>query len=108
MLKTIENIMENKSKYTRVEGWDDSEGFLTPQQIQVLVQAEKNLDVEDISLSNGDREYLLTLEAKKVDRSKLRFSSEKPEHPLGKDGLERAYGNLKVIEINPDDLDSIN
>lgn len=43
-------------------------------EVQKLAQSEKKLHVEDISLTNGDREYLLTLKAKKVDRSKLRVA----------------------------------
>lgn len=33
--------MSKKSKYTRVEGWDDSEGFLTSEQIEILKADEK-------------------------------------------------------------------
>lgn len=40
-------------------------------EVQELVQKDKKLDNDNISLTREDRDYLLTLRAKKVDRTKL-------------------------------------
>jgi hypothetical protein len=40
-------------------------------EVQETDQTEKKLESTDISLSKEDRDYLLTLKAKKMDRSKL-------------------------------------
>lgn len=39
--------MSKKSKYTRVEGWDDSVGFLTSEQIEVMIADEKANQLKD-------------------------------------------------------------
>lgn len=66
------------SKYKRVSGWEDGDGFLTPEQIKILIEDEEN--------------------SRQVTA----------EHPLSNIGLERAYRNIRATDIHPDDLDNIN
>lgn len=112
--------MSKKSKFTRVEGWDDSEGFLTSEQIQVI---KADVRANELNESHGSEweelqivsDELIDLITEHMPMHKVSeeykntqiFPLDKPEHPLGNDGLKRAYANLKYIEIHPADLDSI-
>ena len=65
-------LLDNPFEYDEVNEMENSK-MTTTLEAQDLAQAGKKQNVEDISLTNDDREYLLTLKAKKVDRSKLRI-----------------------------------
>lgn len=65
-------LLDNPFEYDEVNEIENSK-MTTTLEAQDLAQAGKKQNVEDISLTNDDREYLLTLKAKKVDRSKLRI-----------------------------------
>lgn len=112
--------MSKKSKYTRVEGWDDSEGFLTSEQIEILKADEKANQSNEGDSSEWEElqiisDEVIDLITEHMPRHKVSeeykntqiFLLDKPEHPLGNDGLKRVYANLKDIEIYPEDLDSI-
>lgn len=48
-----------KSKYERVSGWDDSEGFLTSKQIDFLIEDEKNMaNLENKDINNIYKEFI--------------------------------------------------
>lgn len=108
-----------KSKYPRVSGWDDSDGFLTPEQVQAMLLDEIMMSQKDNSKQDDNKPYFSDefldiveqhsspIKTSEKNKKRLVFPSDKPEHPLGKEGLKRAYENMKDIEINPDDLDSI-
>jgi hypothetical protein len=65
-------LLDNPFEYDEVNEMENYK-MTTTLEAQDLAQAGKKQNVEDISLTNDDREYLLTLKAKKVDRSKLRI-----------------------------------
>lgn len=64
-------LLDNPFEYDEVKEVDDCK-ITSIYEVKESAQEEMNESVEDISLTNGDREYLLTLKAKKVCRSKLR------------------------------------
>lgn len=64
------------SKYPRTSGWSEGEGVLTPEEIEYIINMDR-IDTcleEGIELTPEDRQYLLALEAKKVDRSTLKVA----------------------------------
>lgn len=64
------------SKYKRIDGWCEGEGVLTPEQREYIINMDR-IDTrleEGIDLTDEDRQYLLSLEAKKVDRSTLKVA----------------------------------
>lgn len=64
------------SKYPRTNGWCEDEGVLTPEERDYIINMDR-IDTrleEGIELTDEDRQYLLSLEAKKVDRSKLKIA----------------------------------
>lgn len=106
-------MKKNKSKYDkyRVNGFDDSsEGFLTKGQIEFLLEDEKK-NQEKILLTDEYLDFIYNNSSKiktsEHNKSLKVFPAEEEQHPLGKEGLERAYKNLKNIQIDTDDLDSI-
>ncbi|HGY2296700.1 TPA: hypothetical protein ACNV18_000840 [Pseudomonas putida] len=52
--------MSKKSKYTRVDGWDDSEGFLSDQQIKALQADEKAMQLEEDACSKGEELQIIS------------------------------------------------
>ncbi|MBH4412248.1 MULTISPECIES: hypothetical protein [Pseudomonas] len=52
--------MSKKSKYTRVDGWDDSEGFLSDQQIKALEADEKYMQLEESASSEGEELQIIS------------------------------------------------
>lgn len=64
------------SKYPRTNGWCEDEGVLTPEERDYIINMDR-IDTrleEGIELTDEDRQYLLSLEAKKVDRSTLKVA----------------------------------
>ncbi len=128
--------MSKKSKYDkyRVDGWaDSSESVLTKGQIEFLIQDEKRMQAAEIAEALKDskkpfnswekvetlsteelealqqRERWFTIPEDEIEKliDEALFLDSLPEHPLGKEGLDRAYKNIKDIDIHPDDIDSI-
>lgn len=89
--------MEKKSKYTRVEEWDDSEGFLTSEQIEFNIADEKaNQSIEGDSSEWVElkiiSEEVIDLITEHLPRHKVSeeykntqiFPLDKPEHTSGR------------------------
>lgn len=97
-------LMSKKSKYEKhkVAGWDDSEGFLSHKQIEIMLDDEKANQLNDVKSSKGEivtftDEYLdfvykhsSRIKTSEKNKSLKVFPLDEPEHQ----------------KMKPDDLDS--
>ncbi|HHZ9383204.1 TPA: hypothetical protein ACWMJU_006076 [Pseudomonas aeruginosa] len=97
----LEYVYENSSKIKTSErnkkkpvfnSWEKVE-TLSTEELEALQQRERWFTIPEDEIEKLIDEAL--------------FLDSLPEHPLGKEGLDRAYKNIKDIDIHPDDIDSI-
>ena len=63
--------MKKPSKYKKLDTWVESSGELSSDEIALVFICDK-IDSE-IDLTDDEREFLLSLKCKKVDKSRIQF-----------------------------------